>query len=378
MKKKLIVGGISALLLLPIIAGAAGIWSQNQFVLSKGQTRQGNMYVVAQEGFVDGAVRGDLVMVGGNLAISGDVSEDVLLGAGHAQISGTVGGDLRDVAGETILSGAVGGDVVVAGGKIYIADGSAVGGDLLVFGGQTIVEGAISGRVHVTGGEVTINGPISGNVEIQGGKLMVGGRAVISGNLRYRGPQAPVINPGASIKGKIEFVADDFGGNQFRYFANGIGILAAAGGILINLVLALLFFGCFKKRAVSLTHEAITGFWRNVGRGVLMVIVVPVVSVILLMTIVGLPVGIFGLLLLGIGNILAMAISGAIFGTWVMRTIVKRGDHQPTTMTVIWGTVALRVITLIPVIGWVIGAIFCAAAFGVLAAAAYRSYWLAR
>jgi cytoskeletal protein CcmA (bactofilin family) len=378
MKKKFIAGGVAILLLAPLIVGAASIWSQDHFVLSQNQTREGNMYVAAQEGFINGNVNGDLVIVGGNVVVSGDVSEDVLLGAGNAQLSGLVGGDARIVAGQSFLSGTVDGDVAVVAGKTYITQEGSVGGDLLVVGGETVIEGAVAGRVRISGGEVAINGTVDGDVEVQGGRLVIGDAAVIGGGLRFRGPQVPTIAPSSLIKGKVEFISDDFGGARFRYFAHGMGVLAAALGLLISLVLALVFFGLFKKNSHALTHEALAGFWPNVGRGVLTMVGLPIISLIIMLTIIGLPVGAFGLLMFGLGNILAMALSGMVFGSWVMRVLFKKDNHQPTTATVIWGTIALRVIVLVPVIGWAVGFIFCAAAFGVLSRTAYRTYWLGR
>jgi hypothetical protein len=71
----------------------------------------------------------------------------------------------------------------------------------------------------------------------------------------------------------------------------GRALLAEVLGLLISLVLALVFFGLFKKNSHALTHEALAGFWPNVGRGVLTMVGLPIISLIIMLTIIGLPVG---------------------------------------------------------------------------------------
>lgn len=377
-RNKIIIGGIFAAVVLPLIVGAASVWSQERFVLEQGETRAGNVYAISQDGFVAGKVEGDLVMAGGSSVVTGEIKDDLLIAAGNTQISGSIGGDARLVTGESTVTGSIGGDLVLVGGKAYITGGSSVGGDLLVLGGELTLEGAVKGRARISGGEIIINGPIDGNLEVQGGRLTIGEKAIIGGNLRFRGPQAPMIAPGAIIQGKTEFIRDDFGNSRFRYFAHGMGVLAGAAGLLMSLILALVFFGCFKERVRALTHSALTGFWPHVGRGLLTLILLPIIALVIMATIIGFPIGAFGMLLFGLGMILTMALSGTIFGSWVMRVIFKKGEHQPTTATVIWGTVALRLITFIPVIGWIVGLIFCSVSFGVLAHGAYHRFWVGR
>lgn len=377
-KKKLLIGGSSALILLPLLVGASGVWSSSRFVLGQDQIRTGNTYVASEESLVAGTINGDLVLVSGKAMVTGVIDDDLLAAGGSIQLAGTVGGDVRLVAGESVIGGTVGGDVAVVGGKSTVVAGTKVAGDLLVVGGQVRIDGSIGGRVRISGGEVTVNGPVTGAVEVKGGRLIIGEQAVIAGNVSYRGPQAPTITPGAVVLGKTDFTRDDFGRAQFRSFAHGMGVLAGAAGLLMSLTLALVFFSVFKKSAHALTHAALSSFWPHAGRGLLAMIALPIISVIIMLTIVGLPIGGFGLMVFGLGNILAMALSGIVFGAWIQRFVFKKSEHQPTVTTVVWGTVALRAITFIPVVGWIVGLLFCSVSFGVLAHSAYHRFWLNR
>jgi len=378
MKNKLIFAGISAVILLPVVVGAASIWSQNRFVLNNNQIKEGNVYVATQEGFISGKVNGDLVMAGGKMIIDGDVSGDALVGAGSVLVSGKVDGDVRLIAAESLISADVSGDLAVVGAEVNLYGNNKIGGDVLILGARINLDAPIMGRAHVSGGEIFINNRIDGNLEVQGGRLTIGEKAIINGNLRFRGPQAPIIAPGAAIKGKTEFIRDDFGSARFRDFAQGAGVISGLAGLLMSLILAMIFFGYFKESTKMFARVAMARIWPNIGKGVLVAIGLPVVSVILLVTIIGFPFGALGLFALGLGGILACALSGILFGTWVMRFIMKKSEYQPGLSAVIWGTVGLRALTFIPVVGWIIGMIFFSLALGVVANAAYQRFWVGR
>jgi hypothetical protein len=272
----------------------------------------------------------------------------------------------------------VGGDLAAIAGRAYLAIGSSVGGDVLLVGGDATIEGAIAGRARISGGKISINAPIGGGVEIDAASLQLGPAAVIGGDLLYRGPQAPVISPSAVIKGKLTYVRDDFGARRFHGFAAGAGAIAILVLLAMSLVFVSCFFGFFRKQATALTNTAFKGMGRHTVRGLAGLLVGVALSVLIMCTVVGLPVGLFGLLVTVIGVTLANALAGILFGTWVMRVLFKKAGYEPTMHTAIWGTVALRAIGVIPFVGWIAGAFFFLLALGVITESCYHRFWVNR
>ena len=377
-RNKILFVGAVLVLTLPIFVGASTMWSGNRFTLPLGEVKEGNAYLIAQNELIAGIVTGDLVTAGERVIITGAVNEDVLAAGESIQLTGVVGGDARVAGSDVLVLGTISGDLAAAGSRIYGAPGSSIGGDVVLLGGDITLEGVINGNVRIFGGRVAINGSVSGTVEVAAGKLALGEYAAVGGDLTFRGPQAPVIAPGAVIAGKTNYVRDNFGSERFEHFARGAGAVATTVALAMALVITLLFFGLFKRQAVLLTHEALSKFWSSAGSGLVAFLFVAIISVLAIITVIGIPVGIFGFLSLGATSLLACALYGVIFGTWAMRVIFKRRDYQPSIATALWGALAVRLLAFIPVVGGLVNALFFLLAFGVLAHAAHQRFWVHR
>lgn len=369
-----IIGGA---LLLPLIV-AAGEMRSFRYTLAQDEVHSGNAYVVGEDVMIAGTVVGDAVAAGGRVFASGLIEDDVLAAGGQVQVTGVVGGDVRVASGDVLVTGDVGGDVAAVGGKFVADSRSIIGGDIWLAGGQAIIEGEVYGSVRVSGGDVFINGSVGGDVDVRGGRLVIGERAQIQGSLLYRGPRAPIIAPGAVILGSTQYAPDDFGGREFGYFLHGAGVAATLLALLMSIVAALVLFGVFKKYAHALTEDAIHSPWQQMLRGIVVLVVAPVIAILLLATVIGIPLGVVSVLLIGVGMGISCALSGGVFGVWVARVILKKPAHQATLSTVVWGTIALRILGFVPVVGWVVSLAFFCLGVGAVSSMAYRSWWVNR
>lgn len=377
-KKSIGIASIIAGVVLPMTIGAATTWSGSRYVLQREETHIGNAYVVSERIVTAGTVKGDLVSIGGKQSHSGRTEGDVLFAGGEVSIDGVVTGDVRGAGGEVSLYGSVGGDVALVGGTLYIASGSRIAGDVITAGGDMTIAGAVAGRVRVSGGDVSIEGPVSGSVEVEGGRLFIGEKAVIAGDVSFRGPRPPFIDPGATIQGKTNFIRDDFGSGRFGHAVRGLGAAAIVVLLLMSLVTALALFGFFKQATVGLAHAAMSEFWPHAARGLGASILIAICSVLLIATVIGLPIGVVGVLVLFGLCIVGNALAGILFGVWAKKYILRQHDAAITVATVVWGTLALRILAVVPVIGALLNALFLFVALGVLAAAGYRRFWLQR
>jgi hypothetical protein len=371
MNKKIIAGVVLPLAVLPLLVFAKNT-ARSQYVLERDQVREGNLYAVSENVLISGTAMADLTAVGGEIVVAGDIGEDVLLVGGKSQLAGKVSGDVRLVGGETVVSGSIGGDLAGAAGKIYTSTGSVIGGDVILFGGEVVLQSAVRGNVRVSGGEVTLNGLVQGDVEVNGGKLIVGDQAVLQGSLTYRGPRAPIISSSAQIQGKVEYVRDDFGHRDLRFFARKVWLFGSVASVLMSIILALVLLKVFKRQTPEFIYTSLNRFWPSMGFGVVGFLVIGILSLFLMVSVVGLPLGIIGLLLLVLGNIVAAGLSGIIFGTWLNKVIRRRQHYQVTVGTAVWGSLLLCVVALVPVIGALVCLVFHLIGLGALIQAAHR------
>ncbi len=373
MKKVFSVLAVLAMLLAPAVGHATAIKGADEFTLRKGETISNDLYTGSRNVIIAGDIVGDLVAGGGTVLVSGMVSQDVLAAGGNINISGVVRDDVRVAGGTVLVQGTISDDLVIAGGQVTLVSGSSVGGDLLAAGGMVSVGGVVNGDVRIAGGQVVIRDVVKGNVHILADNVTIAKTAVINGSLTYRSANEAQIEPGAQIKGEVDFQK----ATRVRPFSGpakgiGVGLLAGLWSIahitkfLSLLVLALLFIVVYGRIAETIVTKGVRSFWKNLGLGFLALIMTPITAIILFVTIVGMPLGFVLLLGYIVWLILAWVISPVIFGSIVYRAVTKRATPEVHWKSVLVGCVSLFVIGLIPVVGWLIQFGVMLVAMGVL------------
>jgi len=129
-------------------------------------------------------------------------------------------------------------------------------------------------------------------------------------------------------------------------------------------LVAVMILGLFFNR--FFTEVAETAFKRpmaELGRGGVAFIVIPVASIILLVTVIGAPLGVLGLiaytLLLIVAHVAAAMLVGALVGSWIF----KKG-YEVSWRTILIGFVMYYILGFVPLIGWLVKAVFCLMALG--------------
>ncbi|MBX4211575.1 MAG: hypothetical protein KW806_02170, partial [Candidatus Yanofskybacteria bacterium] len=124
--------------------------------------------------------------------------------------------------------------------------------------------------------------------------------------------------------------------------------------------------------------HALGNFWHNVLRGFLVMIAVPVAIIILFITVVGIPFAV--LLLLGYIALMILAGigSGIVFGSWLAKVLMKKDPAPVNWKTVIIGTLALSVLRVIPLLGWIPAFLFFLVTLGAITKHWHENVWLNR
>jgi hypothetical protein len=252
--------------------------------------------------------------------------------------------------------------VVISGGAVVPAGQTA--GDVVVLDGPVRIAG------HATGDVVAINGPIRVTGRVDGDLIAVSDRAIlgpaarIGGDLRY-GDERPVLAPGASVGGKVS-------NEDWADAASGWGWVSALGWWLAVSVSTLIVGALLVWLAPGALYAAERAVRERLGAtvawGVAIAIGVPLLAIVALVTLVGIPFGV-ALLLAAIPVLLvAYATSAWIAGRRVLR---NRSRSPWAAMLAGWGI--LRVLALIPVVGALVGLAATVVGLGALAVALWRA-----
>lgn len=362
---------VLAVAAMPLTAMAATLASGQQYSLPVQKVIVGNLYAAAGTSTIGGQVTGDVLAAGGTISLSGAVGGDIFALGGTIQILGPVGGDVRVAGGTVTVSDRVGGDLLVAGGTVHVLPGASIQGDLIVAAGQAIVDGNVMGSVRMVGGTLTLNGTVGGNVMARADQqITLGSTAQIRGALDYRSQKEVVMNAGATVGGKITYtalnkVSIDERSPQRALWAvvgifTGMQLFAALG-------LAALLMWRWRRQSLEVMSQAKDAFWPSLGMGIAYGILVPIAAVFLLISFVGTLPGVILLMLYVSGMILTKALAGMFFGSWLVMVVKKRPVMHMTWWSVLGGVVLLRIVELIPLLGWIISMAAMLAVFGVIA-----------
>lgn len=327
-----------------------------------------NLYTAGNIVSINNNIKKDLVVAGNIITINGDIEDDLIVAGGTIIIKGNVGGTVRVAGGNLIIEGNIGEDLIIAGGNISISRNSIVQGDLVLGGGNVSIDGKIMGDAKLGGGQITINNEIGGEVNAKIDKLVLASQAKINGNLIYKSPKEAEMNNGAVVIGEINFtqveaVSRD-GWNKSRI----LGIISAwfLLKMLMFLTAGFVLFYLLKNYTDQVVKESFSKFWPSLGFGFAVLFLMPILSIILFITIIGLWLGILVLLAYILMLILSMILAPIIFGAWLIKIWKKQDMIEISWQTVVLGVVVFCFIKLIPFVGWIFGLIFILLALGSL------------
>jgi len=306
-------------------------------------------------------VAGDAFLAGGHVNTASEVKGDLMAAGGEVSIGGGISDDLYVAGGEVQVDAIVAGNARVAGGEIAIGPATVVDGSLTLSGGRVRYEGSTRGYLQVSGGSVQIDGNVDSDAEVHAEDLEIGPQTRIAGKLVVHGPQAPTIPAGAQIAGGVEFHEADVSrhfeehdvARDVRTVAHGVGSLLWIIGVFVAGTLFTLAFPVYAARAADwIGREPL----RSLGLGFVLLTCLPVLAVLLVITIVGIPLALI-LVMLYVLLLFLGWVTAALFVARKGLTLV-RNDRPATTG---WRLLALLLAVLVlwglgqvPVLGgWV-------------------------
>jgi hypothetical protein len=254
-------------------------------------------------------------------------------------------------------------DQIVITGDVVVQRGDTVG-DVIVVDGSVRVLGRVTGDLIAVSAPVRINGPVEGDVVGLAERVVIGPGGRVGGDLRWADKQPVITVPGA-VDGKTEKLdAED-------YFTPW-GILAAWLGLWLAMSISTLLLGLallwLAPRSLEAALEmARTQTGQAIAIGLAVFFGLPAVAVLLMITILGLPLGIA--LLLALLPIYAIGYTTSAF--LLGRAIVRPPTSRFLAFLAGWGI--LRAVALVPGLGalaWFGATVF---GLGTLTVALWRS-----
>jgi hypothetical protein len=249
-------------------------------------------------------------------------------------------------------------DHIVLNGRLVVPAGESVRYAVIVNGNATI-DGAVRKTLIVFNGRTEISGTVGEDLIVFNGDVILRSGARVGGDVISL--EDPQIEDGVTVEGRVTDLARRWNFYEVTFvgrFAWWLGYTAST--LVLGLVLLLLAPG-IDPASVRALRERLGG---TIGFGLLAFVVIPIVAVLLLVTIVGIPLGLFLLLALGLLYSIGYVVGTLAFG----RLIVKESTSRFTAFLAGW--VVFRLIALAPFAGGLAWTVATVVGFGTLLVAA--------
>jgi len=325
--------------------------------LPAGQRVDDDLVISGDNVEVAGEVGGNLYAVGSTVNVRGAVEGSVAAFAQTVNWEGTAKGSVH-LAGQTVsASGTTEKNLAIAGQTVTVADKTRVSRELLGAGSTVTVAGVASKGVRLAGNIVSFSGQTEGPLVLAGDRARIGAPAVVGGDLTVYGKRAPVIEPGAQIRGTTKYIVREQKAGRGRAhrrhpLLNFLGRFAVWG--VLSLILLAIAPRMLTQGADTIGSRPAATF----GLGLAALICGPVVAVLLMVTVIGIPAG----LVLLATYLVLLALTGVFSSMFLGRKIL--GPRRARWGTLLLGVAVIALGAMLPYVGWLVSLLAVVFGFG--------------
>ncbi|HEY7281652.1 MAG TPA: polymer-forming cytoskeletal protein [Actinomycetota bacterium] len=251
------------------------------------------------------------------------------------------------------------GNIVVFDGRTVVPADEIVN-SVVVFHGRTVVAGVARGSVVVFDGQTSISGRVSGSVIVFRGHVDVASSAHIAGDLVTNG--TPTVAPGATIEGTRREIS----GINLTGYSWVVHLLVWLAYTVSVLLLGLLLVGLLPG-PMDAAATASRAIGATVGWGLIMLLGLPLAAALVMLSLVGIPLGLSVLLALWFLFTVGYTVGAFALG----RRLVKPPARRLPAFFAGWGIA--RALALVPFLAGVAWTLLALAGMGAATVAVWRA-----
>jgi hypothetical protein len=233
---------------------------------------------------------------------------------------------------------------------------------VVIFDGPAQIDGDVNGSVVAFNGDILVRGHVDDNVVALKGRATLADGATVGGDVVSS--DRPVVARGATVDGDIRRV-------NFRNYFRSLGWLLWLGwwlAVSISLfVLGVLLLALAPRIFPPMLEVARTRVGPVIGWGLAVVIGLPIVCVLVMITVVGIPLGLIGLLSLALVYSVGYIVASLLLGRRLL------AEPRSVYLAFFVGLLILRVVGLVPVLGGLVSVAATVYGVGALFVAAWRA-----
>ena len=319
------------------------------FVIAPVEAKEINSFHMVSDDKVtfEDTVNGDSAIAGNLVDIIGNIDGIGFIAGQKVNVNGNL--EYGFLAGQNVnINGQISKNIYAAGETITLSKDANIGKDLFLAGNSINLNGNIQRNINIYASTVTIKKgtTINGNITIEASNIKVEDGASIKGTLKYNEDAKNDINDNSSI-GKITTYE-----KEKNEGFNTSEILSS----ILNMVVVFLSITIIIPKTLDKTNEIYekknNNYIKNIGIGFLILICVPLISLILLASNIGVYLGLILVALYAIAIYLSFIISGYILGNLILVKLMKLNTNK--YLSGIIGIILLKILMVIPVLSTII------------------------
>lgn len=283
---------------------------------------------------------------GDSVEASGDVNGISLIAGNKVTFEGT--SDYGLIVGNAVdVKGTINNDLFLAGNIVTFDQSAKLQRDAVIVGSDVEINGEIDRNISIYASKVTFKDTtIQGNVKIYGTNITISKDTTIEGNLSYPEDAVYQAEEGATIGNiiKTEPIQNEDDENFFATVSAKIWSFISL--VVIFAAMSLLFPKIFTKINDKFEKMELGEVIEVFTKGLVTIILVPVIVVLLCCLMIGIPLGIIMILLYGIAIYLTTIFTAYLLGYKIWQKVFNK-DINMLALGLI-GLFILFILSLIP------------------------------
>jgi cytoskeletal protein CcmA (bactofilin family) len=283
---------------------------------------------------IDAESGGDLHAAGSRLSVNGTVTGEAWLAGAEVKIDAVITKALK-----------------AAGAWIDVTESAEIGADSSLAAALIEFHGTAQDNLSLYGDEVVFSGQASGAVTIKGREVRIADNARIEGDLNIQSMETADVAPTATVVGKVtqtSLTDWEVGEEDNGVFAGFGGILFFAAGIfLFGLMLVIFMRGSVEQGIKVLRSQP----GKSILWGLATFFGVPLLAVLVMVTVIGIPIGLATLFILPL--LLLLGFTTGVFGLsdWLLNRSGEGKETGQRLLLLLAGVVIYVILSLIPFLG---------------------------
>lgn len=306
----------------------------------------------------------DIYFFGETLNFSGESNSSITAFGQNIIIAGKVGNNLTTAADSIQINGNIDGTAFIAGDTILINNEAEINGTVFAAGSKIKILGEINGDLYIGSGKIVIEGIINGNILTSTGKLSITESGKVNGNLKYYSEFKLSDEEVSRVNGTVKYEKHSRRGeNFFKHNCKGF-LIAFQFFLLISLLVTGLLFLLFPAMKKLEEDRSSKNYWYSLLWGLIPFFIYPVLIIVLLPTIVGIPLSLL-LLLAGLPILITTQIIGiTITGQYLFKLF--KWDKPVRFLHFLFGFIFFVILSILPIIGFLTKIFFSSLGWGVI------------